>query len=98
MDASVICIHELKIYCCDKIHYPIGSYLFKVNKGNTRTMREICSKLKIKTPEQRQSRFFGFLISNFEHISLSISTCLLATFTYNYFTICCDNFKFGSSH
>ena len=30
-----------------------GIYLFKVNNGNTRTMREICLKLTIKTPESR---------------------------------------------
>ena len=29
-------------------------YLFKVNNRNTRTRREICSKLTIKTPEWRQ--------------------------------------------
>ena len=33
---------------------PAGIYLVKVNNGNTKTMREICSKLKIKTPERRQ--------------------------------------------
>ena len=48
---TIICIHKLKIHLCDKIHYPAGSYLFKVNKRNTRAMREICSKLKIKTLE-----------------------------------------------
>ena len=50
-ESRVICIHKLKIYLCDKIHYPTGSYLFKINKRNTRAMREICSKLKIKTLE-----------------------------------------------
>ena len=82
-----------KIYLCDKIHYPTGSYLFKDNKGNTRAMREICSKLKIKTPEQCQRRSSGCLINNFEHISLSVRKCLLGTFRCNYFTIYCDNFK-----
>ena len=33
--------------------YPIGSYLFKVNNGNTRSMCEIYSKLIVKTPEWR---------------------------------------------
>ena len=47
-ESRVICIHKLKIYLCDKIHYPTGSYLFKANKGNTRAMREICSKRKVK--------------------------------------------------
>ena len=32
---------------------PTGSYMFKVNNRNTRTRREICSKLTIKTPEWR---------------------------------------------
>ena len=31
-----------------------GIYLFKVKDGNTRTMREICSNLTMKTIEQRQ--------------------------------------------
>ena len=33
---------------------PAGNYMFKVTKGNTRAMFEICSKLTIKTQEQRQ--------------------------------------------
>ena len=32
---------------------PVGIYLFKVNNRNTRTRCQICSKLTIKTPEQR---------------------------------------------
>ena len=51
IESGTICIHKLNIYPCDKIHHPTGSYLFKVNKGNTTAMREICSKLKIKTLE-----------------------------------------------
>ena len=97
----ILFIHELKIYLRDKIHYPNGSYLFKFNKGKTRAMREICSKLKIKTPELCQWRSSGFSISNFTHISLSRSKCLLETFRYNhifiwynYFTIYRDNFTF----
>ena len=43
---------------------PAGNYLFKVNHRNTRTRCEICSKLKIKTPERS-----GVFIFNFEHIS-----------------------------
>ena len=30
---------------------PTGNYIFKVNSRNTRTRYEVCSKLKIKTPE-----------------------------------------------
>ena len=33
---------------------PAGNYMFKVNKRNTRTWCEICSKLTKKTPERRQ--------------------------------------------
>ena len=32
---------------------PVGIYLLKVNKRNTRTRCEICSKLTIKTPKRR---------------------------------------------
>ena len=35
---------------------PAGNYMFKVNNRNTRTRCEICSKLTIKTPEQRHLR------------------------------------------
>ena len=31
---------------------PAGNHMFKVNNKNTRTRREKCSKLTIKTPEQ----------------------------------------------
>ena len=48
---------------------PAGNYLFKVNRRNTRTWHEICSKLSIKTPEQCQLRRSGVFIVNFEHIS-----------------------------
>ena len=32
---------------------PVDIYLLKVNNRNTRTRREICSKLTINTPERR---------------------------------------------
>ena len=32
---------------------PVGIYMFKVNKRNTRIRCEICSKSTIKTPERR---------------------------------------------
>ena len=35
-------------------HNPAGNYMFNVNNRNTRTRSEICSKLTIKIPEQRQ--------------------------------------------
>ena len=34
--------------------FPAGIYLLKINNKNTRTRREICSKLTIKTPERHQ--------------------------------------------
>ena len=43
--------------------------MFKVNNRNTRTRWEICSKLKIKTPERRYWCRSGVFIVNFEHIS-----------------------------
>ena len=46
--------------------FPAGIYLLKVNKRNTRIRCEICSKLKIKTPERRRS---GAVIVNVEHVS-----------------------------
>ena len=50
--------------------YPSRNYyMFKVNDRNTRTRREICSKLTIKIPERSQWRRSGIFIVNFEHIS-----------------------------
>ena len=57
-------------------NYPAGNYKFKVNNRNTRTRREICSKLTIKIPEQRRS---GIFIVNFEHISYLVLVFLLLT-------------------
>ena len=45
---------------------PAGNYIFKVNNRNTRTMREICSKLTI-------------FIVNFEYISHLVLVFLLLT-------------------
>ena len=42
--------------------FPAGIYLFNVYKGNIRTMFEICLKLTITTPEQRNWRHRLFLI------------------------------------
>ena len=43
------------------LHYPTSIYQFKLNNRNTRTTREICSKLTVKTPGQRQL----FTLNNF---------------------------------
>ena len=59
--------------------FPADNYLFKVNNRNTRTRCEICSKLTIKTAEQRQWRRFGVFIVNSEHISHFVLVFLLLT-------------------
>ena len=43
----------LMVFKCRRELNPAGNYILKVNKRNTRTRSEICSKLKIKTPERR---------------------------------------------
>ena len=53
--------------------------MFKVSNRNTRTRSEICSKLTIKTPEQRHWRRSGVFIVNFEHISHLALLFLLLT-------------------
>ena len=55
--------------------------MFKVNKKNkkNRTKCEICSKLTIKTPDQRNWRRSGVFIVNFEHILQLILVFLLLT-------------------
>ena len=54
-------------------------YLFKVNNKNMTTRSEICSKLTIKIPEQRQWHRSGVFIVNFEHISDLVLVFLLLT-------------------
>ena len=68
-------------YLCRRCFWsnPAGNNLFKVNSRNTRTRCEICSKLKIKTPEWRQWRRSGFFIVNFEHMSHLVVVFLLLT-------------------
>ena len=58
-------------------HYPAGIYLLKVNNRNSRTRCEICSKLTIKTPKQRQWCRSGVFVVNFEHISHLVLVFLL---------------------
>ena len=55
------------------------NYMFKVNNRDTRTSREICSKLTIKAPEQRHWRRCDVFIVNFEHISHLVLVFLLLT-------------------
>ena len=49
-----------------------GIYLFKINNEAARAIREICSKLTIKTPEQCIS---GIFIVNFQQISTLSCLC-----------------------
>ena len=58
---------------------PPGNYMFRVNNRNTRTRCEICSKLTIKTPQQRHWRRSGVFNVNFEHISHLVLVLLLLT-------------------
>ena len=44
-----------------KSFFPDGTYLFKVNNGNTRRACEIYSELTIKTPERHHWRLSGVL-------------------------------------
>ena len=59
--------------------YPGGNYMFKVNDRSTRTRREICSKLRVKAPEQRHWRRSSALIVNIEHIQHLVLVFLLLT-------------------
>ena len=56
---------------------PAGIHLLKVNNRNTRTKCEVCSKLKIKTPERRQWHRSVVFVVNFEHISHVLAFLLL---------------------
>ena len=58
---------------------PTNIYLCKVNNRNSRTKCEICSKLTIKTPKQRQWRHSSVFIVNYEHISHLSPMFLLMT-------------------
>ena len=50
-------------------NFPAGNYMFKVNNRNTRTRCEICTKLTIKRPEQRQAISDHIIIPvNFEDV------------------------------
>ena len=63
---------------CVNSKNPVNIYLFQVNR-DARKMCEICSKLTIKTPEQRHWRRYGVFIVNFEHISHIFLVFLLLT-------------------
>ena len=59
--------------------YPAGICMLKVNNKNTRTTREVSSKLTVKTSERRQWCRSGVFTVNFEHISHLVLVILLLT-------------------
>ena len=79
LSLSIIQFWLRLIPCFFAAHSPAGNHMFKVNNRNTRKRCEICSKLTIKTPEQRQWRRSGVFIVNFEHISHLALVFLLLT-------------------
>ena len=58
-----VCLSTLGIFTKQWVNNKIPAciYMFKVNNRNTRTRCEICSKVTIKTPEQRQLASFWCL-------------------------------------
>ena len=60
-------------------HFPAGNYMFELNNRSTRTRCEICSKLRIKTPERPHWRSSCVFIVNFQHISHFVLAFLLLT-------------------
>ena len=64
------------------LHNPVGIYLLKVNKRNTGTRCEICSKLTIKTPERHQWRRSGVFIVDFEHYFTPCSCVSIVNFEH----------------
>ena len=60
----------INLHSRNDLHLAIN-HIFKVNEKNTRERCEICSKLTIKTPEQRQWCLSGVFIVNFKHVNFS---------------------------
>ena len=83
IDQQIIEIVKKSSSSTQKTHhvssYPAGIYLLKVNNRNFRTSCEICSKLKLKTPERCYCRRSGAFIVNFEQISDLVLVFLLLT-------------------
>ena len=74
-EVSIIDPWQSPIWCL----IPVGIYMFKVNKRNTRTECQIYSKLTIKTPGRRQWCRSGVFIVNFEYIPHLVLVFLLFT-------------------
>ena len=62
-----------------KLRCPASIYLLKVSNRSTRKRCDMCSKLKIKTPERRQWCHSGVFIDSFEHILHHFQVFLLLT-------------------
>ena len=60
--------------------FPANIYVLKVNSKNTRKKSEICSKLTIKTPEQRHWRRSAVFTVNLEHVSHLFSSVSIVDF------------------
>ena len=65
--------------CRCRNSFQANIYLFKVKNRNIRKRCEICSKLKIKTPERRHWSRSG-VFTNFEHISHLLSSVSIDDF------------------
>ena len=72
---SSICYRD---FFCEN-SYPVNIYLLRVNNRNIRARCEMCSKVTIKTSEQRQWHHSGAFIVNFEHISHLFLVFLLSS-------------------
>ena len=86
-------VKRIKLMLASLSNNPAGIYLLKVNNRNTRKRCEICSKLTIKTPEQRQWRRCGVFIVNFKLISHLVLAFLLWTLNMQFpaWNKCCNN-------
>ena len=69
-----LCMKELSSFITQQ-----ASILFEVRNRNSRTRCEICSQLRIKTPEQRHWHHSGVFIVSVEHISYHVLVFLLLT-------------------
>ena len=77
-------ISEIKVLEWEKLkNIAVGIYLLNVNNRNTRTRGEICSKLTIKTPEQRHWPRSGDFIVNFKHLLISHLVLMFLLLTLN---------------
>ena len=70
---------------CNETKYPAGIYLFKLNNGSIRTLREISSKLPIKTTKQRNWHRPGIFIVDFEQVNAG--WVIIKTWTGRYFSM-----------